>query len=87
MTYFKKLFNKAIGEVGGDIEKQPPKNMPPSQYYEIENQQPSVSINIGTVNDNDLGIAPGASTEDKRKAYADFFGDVAERIGTNARRA
>lgn len=82
-----RLFNKVIGEVGGDIEKQPPKNMPPSQYYEIENQQPSVSISIGTVNDNDLGIAPGASNEDKRKAYADFFGDVAERMGANARRA
>lgn len=82
-----RLINKVFGDVGKDIVSQPPSNMSAEQYYDVENQQPNISINIGTVNDNDLGIAPGASNEDKRKAYADFFGDVAERIGTNARRA
>lgn len=87
LGFIAKFVNEKVFGLGELISSTPPSRMSPNDYYRIENAQPMYNINIGTINQAELGLSPNASIEEIANAYGNFFGHVVSGIGANSRRA
>lgn len=69
------------------VENTPPNGMSAGEYYNNENYSPALSINIGSINQADLGLSPNASKQEIEAAYRNFLGNIAISMGAHGRRA